>query len=66
MTNFKDTVQITFEIIVILASLGVVGALFKNLYTKFKKALLYFHNIESRLENVEKKIYKPKRKTKTK
>lgn len=64
--NFKDTVQITFEIIVILASLGVVMALIKKAYTVIKNGLLYFSNVGKRLTALEKKVNRRTTKTKIK
>lgn len=60
-TEFKDTVQVIFEIVMVLASVGVLIALFKNVFTKVKNALLYFRNLETRLKALESK---KKRKTK--
>lgn len=64
--EFKDVVQVVFEIVMILASIGVLIALFKTLYNKIKSGLLYFVNVDKRLTALEKKVNRRKTKTKTK
>lgn len=60
--EFKDYVQVIFEIVMILASLGLCVALIKKVYTYIKEKLLFFVNVDKRLKALENK---KRRKSKT-
>lgn len=62
MNNYEKIIELTFKVVVILASLGVVGALFKSAYTQIKKGLLYFANVEQRITALENKLNRRKKK----
>lgn len=64
--SVKDTVQVIFEIVMILASIGVLTALFKKVYSSIKNSITYFANLDNRVKELENKINKKRGKRKPK
>lgn len=61
----EKIIEMIFKVVVILASLGVVVALFKKVFNYVKQKFLFFVNLEQRITDLEKRKSKTT-KTKTK